>query len=177
MRRKWSLWIACAALAMPASAEIVEVAPERYVCDAAAGQTHGADVSHVFAGSWMAARIRFLEARPGSAWATAAGLMFHLDSGEAAAVLLIAPADRPDELWVSLKPPGSGEPTGMAILRRGRAAEISATMRRGAVFVRVGNERGQIYVGDARLVRREVACFSGRFEIDLVRHPTRARPY
>ena len=125
----------------------------------------------------MAARIRFLEANPDSRWGTTAGLGFRLDSGEIASMLVMAPADDADRLWVGLKAPGSNEFVAMESVRRASTVEITATMARGAIFARVGNQRGQIRVDDAELAGRAVTCTSGRFEIELTLRPRPPRRY
>ena len=170
--------IALAAFAAtPASAEIRELGPGRFLCEAEAGRSVRRDVSDIFSGFRMAARIRLLEVAPEAGWSTRAGLVFELEGGERAAISVVAPPDSPDKLWVALDPPGSVQPQAMAEYRRGRLVEITGAMTRGAVFARSGNERGQIYVGDARLAGRAITCSGGRFEIELTSEPRPSRRY
>ena len=179
MASKASAALAAAVLGMaaPAAAGVTETGPGRYLCEAAAGETVGRDVSDYFGGASMAARIRYLGAPAPDHPQIWAGLSFELDGERSAAVLAMAYPDSPDYLWVVLVPPGGGEAGWMARRRRGGQVEISGTMARGAIFARSGNERGQIRVDDARLTGRHIVCSSGRFEIELTRRPRRARRY
>lgn len=172
MIRKPILLLMCLALAYSASAEVSEVAPGRYDCQAPAGESRRHGVSSFFGnGRSMAARFRFVSAdsQPGSP--TAAGMTYRLSTGETASILVMVSPDDQDLLWVGLKPPGSNAMHGMATVRRSRIVELSATMARGAIFARVGNQRGQIYVADAQLDQLEITCQGGRFEIELTRNP------
>jgi hypothetical protein len=172
MIRKAVLAIAGASLAQTASGQLSETAPGSYTCEAAAGQTSRADVSDFFGpGPTMAVRVRLVGVDPAEGAVPTAGMRFKFDSGEEAAMEVYAPRDAPDSLFVILRPPGSEDVYGMIERRRSSTVEISATMVRGAIFVRVGNERGQIHVEDRTLATREIACSGGRFEIELTRDP------
>ncbi|HEX8641834.1 MAG TPA: hypothetical protein VF704_11860 [Allosphingosinicella sp.] len=173
------LVLAAIAAASQAAAEIREVAPGRYLCEAEAGEAQRLDVTGFFGQSnVMAARVTVLEARrhPNS-W-SAAGLVFALDSGREPRIVVMDSLDTDQFLWVVLDPDIENTYSyEMESYRGGSTVEISGTMSRGAIFARSRNARGQIYVARARLVRREIMCSSGRFEIELVRAARRGRRY
>ena len=171
------LGLSLALLPQAAASDITQLAPDRFLCEGGSGQGPTHDVSGFFAGNSIAARFTFLDENPHPHWATAGGILFRLDNGQAAGVMVVAPADNDRALWIVIKPPGSTETVGMATVRRTRVVELSATMNRGAIFVRAGNERGQINVGNAAQVARLITCSNGRFEIELTRRPRRSRPY
>ena len=163
--------ILCAALAPSASAEMRQIAPGRYDCRAPAGHYETVDVSSFLdTSNSIAARFRFVSADFNPDTPASAALVYQLDNGETATIVVAAYPDS-DLLYVGLKPPGSNQLHVMATTRRSRIVELSATWIRGAIFARFGNERGQINVQGRRLVRREVMCSSGRFEIELTRNP------
>ncbi|HEV2866138.1 MAG TPA: hypothetical protein VGX37_06450 [Allosphingosinicella sp.] len=167
-----------AAAAAPAHAQIREVSPGHYLCDAAAGEVERADVSGFFGSSaTMTARVRMLEARRNERAYSSASLNFELDTGRSARVLVLASPDGRDFLWVGILPPVDADGIQISAYRTGRTVEITGTMARGAVFARSGNDRGQIYVGEARLTGRTISCSSGRFEIELAHEARRARRY
>ena len=122
----------------------------------------------------MAARFRFVSADPHPEHPTMAGLVYHFDNGQTAEVMIMAPADE-RVLWVGLVGLGGQQMYGMETVRRSGIVELSSSLARGAIFARHGNQRGQINVGNARLVRRSIFCDSGRFEIELTRQPRAPR--
>lgn len=124
----------------------------------------------------MAARFRFLGANDPTDNAVA-GMQFRLDNGQVAQFLVVAPPTDPDIMWVGLMAVGSHDLYIMKTVRRSTVVELSATMARGAIFARSGNERGQINVADRGLTGREIVCSAGRFEIELTRNPRPPRPY
>ena len=175
LRPGLSAALAAAAIAAPAPAAITETGPGRYLCEAEPGQVVSREVSDFFRGASMAARIRFLGAGDAAAPQIWAGLSFVLDGDRNASVLVMAHPQSPRYLWVVLDPPGGEESGWLAQLRRESVVEISATMARGAIFARTGDQRGQIRVDDSRLTGRLIVCSSGRFEIELTRSPRRPR--
>lgn len=173
-----SALVAAAALAAsPAGAAVTEIGPNRYLCDAPAGERVRQDVSSFFGGYAMAARVRMLEARRHPDAYSAASLDFELSTRRAARIMVLASPEGQDFMWVGILPPVDADGIQIAAYRMGRTIEISGSMARGAVFARSGNDRGQIYVGEAQLTGRAISCSSGRFEIELIRHARRARRY
>ena len=170
---------AFAPLAAPASAAIRETSPGVYLCEAEAGRAERLDVSGFFGNAnAMAARVKVLEARRHPDSWSAAGLIFGLDTGREPRIVVMDSLDTDQFLWVALDPDIENTYSyQMESYRGGSTVEISGTMNRGAIFARSRNARGQIYVARARLVRREIMCSSGRFEIELVRSARRARRY
>jgi len=179
MRRFLALVLLAAALptAVPAGAAIREIGPNRYLCEAEAGKVERQDVSGFFGGYAMAARVKMVEARRHPTSYSAASLNFELDTGRAARIMVLASPEGQDFMWVGILPPVDANGIQIAAYRMGRTIEISGTMARGAVFARSGNERGQIYVGEAQLTGRSISCSSGSFEIELIRQARRARRY
>ena len=171
MIRKAAIAVACATLVSSASAEMREIAPGRYECQAQARHYDSVDVSGFMGTSnSIAARFRFVGADVNPDYPAAAALVYEFEGGDTATVVVAAYPDS-DMLYVGLKPPGSSTLHVMDTTRRSRIVELSATMARGAIFARFGNQRGQINIDGRRLVSRKVMCSSGRFEIELTRNP------
>lgn len=180
MSRLSALVLAAAflAAAAPAGAAVTEIGPNRYLCEAQAGERVRQDVSGFFGGGYtMAARVRMLEARRHPDVYSAASLDFELSTGRAARIMVLASPEGENFMWFGIMPPIDADGIQISAYRMGRTIEVSGTMARGAIFARSGNDRGQIYVGDARLTGRAIVCSSGRFEIELIRHARRARRY
>jgi hypothetical protein len=165
------------AAAAPAGAAVTEIGPNRYLCEAQAGERVRQDVSGFFNGYTLAARVRMLEARRHPDVYSAASLDFELSTGRAARLMVLASPEGENFMWFGIMPPVDANGIQIAAYRMGRTIEVSGTMARGAVFARSGNDRGQIYVGEAQLTGRAIVCSSGRFEIELIRHARRARRY
>ena len=164
-------------VAGPAAGEVTETASGRYSCDAAAGRQEFRDVSDFFPGASAAARFRFVGSHGGAENQSFAGMTFQLDTGKRATVLLFAPSSDNDPIDVTLLPPDSNVAFAMEQLRSGRVIEVATTAARGALFVRVNNERGQIRIDEAAITGRSIVCAGSRWEIELTRDPRPPRRY
>jgi len=154
--------------AAPAFAEVTETAPGRFTCTAPAGAFAHAELRPFAHANAIGGQIRFIGAERHLVWPAAASLLFVLEDGRTAGVYVYARRADQRTLGVSLKLPSVANPRPFAFVPRNRILTVSATLDDdGFLTVSGGRQSLQALIGKARMVRREMHCQSGTFEIDL----------
>jgi hypothetical protein len=154
--------------AQPCFAQITETSPGHYSCTSPAGHATVAELRPFAHPNAIGAQIRFVETRRHLERPATAGLLFVLDDGRAAGVIVYAREEDARSLIVSVKLPESQTPRPFAFVPSNRILTIAAILDDdGTLTVRSGGQSMQWRIGPAHLVRREMQCQSGSFEIDV----------
>ena len=165
----YGLAAACSALcAAPCVAQVTETSPGHYSCAAESGQSASAEIRPFAHMNAIGAQIRFVAPRRHLEFPATASLRFVLNDGRRTGIVVQVWPANARILVLGIKVPGSPEPELFMFVPSNRILTIATILDEdGTLTVRSGGRSMQWRVGPVHMVRREMQCQSGSFEIDL----------